>query len=1198
MEYTGASGKTWRLKKKNELRSGVVQGSPYASEVAVVRDADTKAVYVLKTQSALYDAGFMESLVDEAATWRKIGIAAPNGWPPHLAQLVDVFLDRAKNQVSYLVEFCANGHVQRRGSSQNDILKVTDQLCDALSAVHAANVPAHGNVAYSTVLLDEKGTLKLLGFGGGRKVCLDASAEAPSPALDVRAIGALIYEMVTSQPAPRRGNVSLPADASSVLSPDAVQLTNMMLASSPDMRPTLNQVKMAVRNLLAGLPSGLQGAEGAASAAPQKVQRAKSVLDAVRQSTQAEAGGAGAGTTAAAPANLDKSKSLRNLVAGSAAPQRNKAPQPQQPSVFQSGGVASSFGPGVTSFSGGFGGTGDTESLVIRATEPDGQMFTAASLKWLSADFERDAEQASRAVFKALFKRPCSRDPVISLKALALTHFLILNGPVAFLSEALKQDKFLEWIQGAWSAEAFQDASVASAPNAASFSSGEIGLYAAFLRMKTRFHFRCQNSLSGTYALLDARWIEGRERKLISGVVELLQTCEELATALMFGGGACAVYKHGAMRMVAMDTARAYEAVCVLVDGMENVKHLEKVQSVFEQCHAHAHATLNAARKNASVLSGPDIPRDLITNIPQDAPDIVAIAESRNGGKTSKAQPQQQQAPYMSQHPGMPMPAPSYAGASPGGMPSMPMPTHSQMGNNSINAGQPAKPQMPDSEEEESFMEASKKKKKDTKSKKKKKKHEKAENDSDSDGGDDHDKFFDPNTSVAGVGASNGGGELPPVGADGAGALVLHGTNLQGQLIDIPQEAPAPAPMGPMRANPDATNEDLLAEALGLDPAAAEAARMLALPPPPRGEDDDGESGEDEEAANQPRGGWRSSQAMQLAIVQAQNNPSVEKSHPVFCQCAMCTTAEVIQHKFLLTEHGEAPEVIGARIDMSKKASREYKIDPKLLKVQDKLGEGSFGTVYKGRLKNKNVAVKILNRKLIKDKQVIKDFKAEVNILCQLDHPNVIKCYGVCTQPPNYMVVTEFMPRGTLFDVLHKGQMQFNWVLTKRVVLDIVRGMAYIHASNLLHRDLKSSNLLLDSDFNTKISDFGLVHYFDPESTSSVVGPTGHAGTYQYMAPEIIQHEASTEKSDVYSFSIVLWEILARKLPYLGMDPTLVADQVAANQLRPPIMPFFPQPLAVLMSACWSAAPDRRPSFVEIEQIVLKLPGGGGRGSR
>jgi len=505
-------------------------------------------------------------------------------------------------------------------------------------------------------------------------------------------------------------------------------------------------------------------------------------------------------------------------------------------------------------------------------------------------------------------------------------------------------------------------------------------------------------------------------------------------------------------------------------------------------------------------------------------------------------------------------------------------------------------PQQPDlvmsSADEEDLEKLDKKaKKKAKKEKKKKKKAGLVDSDEEENGHvDESDQFF---------GGGGGTGEnivedaVDGAAAEGEGAMVVHGTNVTGQLIDVPQETFVPVSTEIPRLNQDATNEDILADALGLGPEAADAARRLALPAPDSESDDDEDEGGDGQREPRAReaGGWGSTKTMQLAVVSAQSNPTIEKTHPVFCQCAMCTTAEAVQHTCLLTEKGEAEDVRGATIDLSKRNTSAYEVEAKMVKVGDKIGEGAFGAVHKGRFKNKTVAIKLLNRKMMKNRQVIKEFKAEIGIMCQLDHPNVIKCLGTCTKPPTYMMITEFMPRGTLFDVLHKGQVQLNWVLMKRIVMDIARGMSYIHASSLLHRDLKSSNLLLDGSFNVKISDFGLVHFVDIEQDSLGGGPVGHAGTFQYMAPEVIAHESATEKSDVYSFAIVLWEIMARKLPYVGMDPEAVAQNVLSSHLRPPILPFFPQPMAVLMNACWHYIPAKRPSFVEIEAIVKRLPG-------
>jgi len=1153
----GASGKTWKLKVGQAMRSSAPVDGLYASEVRVVKDTETKTPYVLKRVS---DSGgqLMEALINEAATWRKIGIGAA-GWPRNVVELVDVFVDREQRSVGYLMEYCSGGHIQRRGVNQAIIVSTVISVCEGLRAAYDAGVAVHGNVCYSSVFSNASGDVKVCGFGAARRVYLDDAMDEGGSAADVRAIGALVYEMIDGRPPARSGAVHLPPEAATVLAPELLETLNRALSSKARSRPSFDELF----DLFCAIRDGRKTSAGsAAEPAPRAAARtaSSSVLQAVRStgpsaSREADKTGSGPGP--------NRGASLRDMVAKKKAKPGEKSRAQPERAQMHNAPSAMSFGA-ASPFANPAEASNTMESMITRATSERDEPFDPASLKWLVIDFKRDEARAALDVYKVLFKRPISKDATVAFRSLSFVLWLMHEFPVSFLDASLKQDKFLEWVQGSWPA---------GAAGAGDFEHGEISLFAAYLRMKTRFHHRCHFAWNARFEAADPSFFEGRERKVLQGMEELIDTARELALALLESSGNAKM--QGAAVLVA-EVARAYEGVCALVDTVEKPRSREKLVEVYSSCHSHAYEVLSAAEGVSDVVA--QLPRNVTLGIPEAPPDIVAML-LYNNAQTAKGEALRGPA----HAPDMTNLAPPAAPAS-FGAPSVDE-------NGGITRQQSSIPEQPDlvlSSADEAELERmdKKAKKKAKKAKKEKKKKNKAgASDSDDQNVDESDRFFGD------AGDDNAVQDEADSAAAPEGALVVHGTNVTGRLIYVPEETFVPESTEIPRLQQGATNEDILAEALGLGPGAADAARRLALPAPDSDSEDDSD---DEGGERQPRvreaGGWGSTKTMQLAVVSAQSNPTIEKAHPVFCQCAMCTTAEAVQHTYLLTEKGEGAEVPGATIDLSKRNTSQFEVDPKSVKVGDKLGEGGFGAVHKGRFKNKTVAVKLLNRKMMRNRQVIKEFKAEIGIMCQLDHPNVIKCLGACTKPPTYMMITEFMPRGTLFDVLHKGQIQLNWVLMKRIVMDIARGMAYIHASSLLHRDLKSSNLLLDGNFNVKISDFGLVHYLD-EGESLGGGPVGHAGTFQYMAPEVIAHEAATEKSDVYSFAIVLWEIMARKLPYVGMDPQMVAQNVLSSHLRPPILPFFPQPMSVLMNACWHYNPAKRPSFVEIEAIVKRLPG-------
>lgn len=186
------------------------------------------------------------------------------------------------------------------------------------------------------------------------------------------------------------------------------------------------------------------------------------------------------------------------------------------------------------------------------------------------------------------------------------------------------------------------------------------------------------------------------------------------------------------------------------------------------------------------------------------------------------------------------------------------------------------------------------------------------------------------------------------------------------------------------------------------------------------------------------------------------------------------------------------------------------------------------------------------------------------------------------TQPPNLCVVTELLS-GTVFDLLHNSSVKMSWKLKLSIAIDTARGLNYLHQHSppIIHRDLKSPNLLLDgSSRQTKVCDFGLAR------SHSMRVMTGQIGTFQWMAPEVMSNNNYTEKADVYSFGIILWELLTRQLPYANMNPLQVSQQVVHHDMRPNPPKDCPKPYLELMTRCWHKNPRKRPSF---DIIVTRL---------
>lgn len=193
----------------------------------------------------------------------------------------------------------------------------------------------------------------------------------------------------------------------------------------------------------------------------------------------------------------------------------------------------------------------------------------------------------------------------------------------------------------------------------------------------------------------------------------------------------------------------------------------------------------------------------------------------------------------------------------------------------------------------------------------------------------------------------------------------------------------------------------------------------------------------------------------------------------------------------------------------------------------DIIGEGGFGCVYKAQINdNLSVAVKRLDNK---SQNSIKEFQTEVNILSKIQHPNIISLLGYCDHDESKLLVYELMQNGSLETQLHGPSCGSNltWYCRMKIALDIARGLEYLHEHSkpsVIHRDLKSSNILLDSNFNAKLSDFGLAVMEGANSKNVKL-----SGTLGYVAPEYLLDGKLTDKSDVYAFGVVLFELLLRR---------------------------------------------------------------------
>ncbi|KAL4647351.1 mitogen-activated protein kinase kinase kinase 10 [Arapaima gigas] len=268
-------------------------------------------------------------------------------------------------------------------------------------------------------------------------------------------------------------------------------------------------------------------------------------------------------------------------------------------------------------------------------------------------------------------------------------------------------------------------------------------------------------------------------------------------------------------------------------------------------------------------------------------------------------------------------------------------------------------------------------------------------------------------------------------------------------------------------------------------------------------------------------------------------------------------------------------------------------IDFAELHLEEVIGAGGFGKVYKGVWRGEEVAVKAARQDPDEDINATAErVRQEARLFWMLQHPNIIALRGVCLREPNLCLVMEYARGGALNRALAGKKVPprvlVNWAV------QIATGMNYLHNQAIvpiIHRDLKSSNILileqLDRDDlfgkTLKITDFGLAREWHCTTKMSA------AGTYAWMAPEVIKLSLFSKSSDIWSFGVLLWELLTGEVPYREIDALAVAYGVAMNKLTLPIPSTCPEPFARLLEECWRPNPHSRPSFGTILSQLLAI---------
>ncbi|RLM86948.1 salt-inducible protein kinase [Panicum miliaceum] len=254
------------------------------------------------------------------------------------------------------------------------------------------------------------------------------------------------------------------------------------------------------------------------------------------------------------------------------------------------------------------------------------------------------------------------------------------------------------------------------------------------------------------------------------------------------------------------------------------------------------------------------------------------------------------------------------------------------------------------------------------------------------------------------------------------------------------------------------------------------------------------------------------------------------------------------------------------------------------------LGSGTFGTVYHGKWRGSDVAIKRIKKSCFTGRsseleRLAHEFWREAEILSKLHHPNVVAFYGVVKDGPGgtLATVTEFMVNGSLRHVLQRKDKYLDRRKRLIIAMDAAFGLEYLHSKNIVHFDLKCDNLLVNLKDQSrpicKVGDFGLSKI---KRNTLVSG--GVRGTLPWMAPELLNGSSNkvSEKVDVFSFGIVMWEILTGEEPYANMHYGAIIGGIVNNTLRPPVPASCDPEWRRLMEQCWAPDPAQRPAFTEI----------------
>ncbi|KAG7569279.1 Leucine-rich repeat [Arabidopsis thaliana x Arabidopsis arenosa] len=316
-----------------------------------------------------------------------------------------------------------------------------------------------------------------------------------------------------------------------------------------------------------------------------------------------------------------------------------------------------------------------------------------------------------------------------------------------------------------------------------------------------------------------------------------------------------------------------------------------------------------------------------------------------------------------------------------------------------------------------------------------------------------------------------------------------------------------------------------------------------------------------------------------------------------FWGCFLYKKLGRVESKSLVIDVGGGASIVMFHGDLPY-ASKDIIKKLESLNEEHIIGCGGFGTVYKLSMDDGNVFA--LKRIVKLNEGFDRFFERELEILGSIKHRYLVNLRGYCNSPTSKLLLYDYLPGGSLDEALHKRGDQLDWDSRVNIIIGAAKGLAYLHhdcSPRIIHRDIKSSNILLDGNLEARVSDFGLAKLLEDEESHIT---TIVAGTFGYLAPEYMQSGRATEKTDVYSFGVLVLEVLSGKLPtdasfiekgfnIVGWLNFLISENRAKEIVDQSCEGVERESLDALLSIatkCVSSSPDERPTMHRVVQLL------------